>query len=198
MDLLKKRFKVLVDENATLVDEVIFAHSSEIMRETSYEFKAIKENTKSYKELLEYIYCYIEKKKKVLLKKKSEILIKTIKENKDLVLLDLLEGRNNIYDVSFHKTPIFNYIDIDKLFNTLIGTNLYTMHYFGGIIKDRYYIGKEMLFEEDIFLKKLLERCEEYVEENKGKLSSYNINEQIVKNLKIALDKIEKIKNENS
>lgn len=105
---------------------------------------------------------------------------------------------NNRGKIDYRYKPILNKINIDELFNALIKADGLTMHYFGGILKDRYYQGKEILFEEDIFLKKLLKKSEKYIKENKGKLSTYNLNEQIIKNLKIALSKIEEIKKLNN
>lgn len=68
------------------------------------------------------------------------------------------------------------------------------MHYFGGIIKDRYnFKTKELLSEED-FLKELLEKIDNYLEDSEVKLSTYNLEKEVKSNIIIALERIEKNK----
>lgn len=196
-DLIKINFEALFDENNFNIEDIYFIIKDIRISDSSYENIAYFES-KNFERLESYINKVLEERKILKQKKDSEKIILAIKEKDTQILLDLLEGKNDRRILDYKDKPIMNYINIDKLFKTLIKTDGLTMSYFGGIIKDRYYIGKEMLFEEELFLKKILEKCEEYIKENKGKLSTYNLNEQIVKNLKVALNQIEEIKNENN
>ena len=68
------------------------------------------------------------------------------------------------------------------------------MHYFGGIIKDRYNYGTKELLGEESFLRELLEKIENYLKENEVKVSTYNLKKEIESNIIIALEKIDNIK----
>ncbi|QKF81831.1 P-loop NTPase fold protein [Halarcobacter ebronensis] len=191
-DLIKINFKVLFDENNFNIEDIYFIKNRAIT-DTSYENIAYFES-ENFEKLKSYIDEVLEEKKNLKQKEDSEKIILAIKEKDTQILLDLLEGKNDIRFIYYKDKPILNNININNLVNVLINTDGLTMHYFGGILKDRYYKGKENLFVEDAFLKKILKKSEEYIKENKGKLSAYNLNEQIVKNLEVALEKIEKLK----
>lgn len=191
-DLLKINFEALFDENNFNIEDIHFIKNS-AFTDTSYENIAYFES-ENFEKLKSYIDEVLEEKKLLKQKKDSEKIILAIKEKGTQLLFELLEGKNDVRFIDYKDKPILNHINIDSLVNVLINTDGLTMHYFGEIIKDRYYQGKEILFEEDTFLKALLKKSEKYIKENKGKLSTYNLNEQIIKNLKIALSKIEEIK----
>ncbi|MGB7402041.1 MAG: P-loop NTPase fold protein [Arcobacter sp.] len=195
-DLIKINFKILFDEKSLNMEDIYYI-KNRVITDISYENIAYFES-ENFEKLKSYINEVLEEKKILKQKEDSEKIILAIKEKDTQILLDLLEGKNDVRFIDYKNIPILNYINIDDLFNALIKTDGLTMHYFGGILKDRYYQGKEILFEEEIFLKKLIKRLEDYVSKNRGKVSSYNLKEQIVKNLEIALSNIEEIKNANN
>ncbi|RXJ88026.1 P-loop NTPase fold protein [Arcobacter sp. CECT 8985] len=195
-DLINTNFNVLFDEKSLNLEKIYFI-KNRANTDRNYENIAYFES-ENFERLKSYINEVLEEKKILKQKEDSEKIILAIKEKDTQILLDLLESKNDVRFIDYKNIPILNYINIDDLFNALIKTDGLTMHYFGGILKDRYYQGKEILFEEEIFLKELIKRLEDYVSKNRGKVSSYNLKEQIVKNLKIALSNIEKIKNANN
>lgn len=194
-DLAKKNFKLLFDEGIICIEDIYIIENVDFS--DSYENIAYFE-CGNFEKLKNHVNEVLEEKKILKQKEDSKKIILAIKEKNRQLVLDLLDGMNNRGKIDYRYKPILNKINIDELFNALIKADGLTMHYFGGILKDRYYQGKEILFEEDIFLKKLLKKSEKYIKENKGKLSTYNLNEQIIKNLKIALSKIEEIKKLNN
>ena len=66
------------------------------------------------------------------------------------------------------------------------------MHYFGGIIKNRYNYQTNELLVEKVFLEELFNKIEKYLEENKCKVSSYNLRKELKENILIALEEIKK------
>lgn len=195
-DLIKMNFRLLFDEEIFNIEK-IHSIKNRITTDSSYENIRYFES-KKFKELESYINKVLEEKKLLKQKKDSEKIILAIKEKDTQLLFELLEGKNDIRIIDYKDIPILSHINIDELFNTLIKTDGLTMYYFGGIIKDRYCRGQKVLIEEDTFLKKLLEKSEKYIKENKGKLSAHNLNQEIAENLKIALSKIEEIKKLNN
>ncbi len=124
----------------------------------------------------------------------SKLIVDAIKEKNSEKLFELLEGRNDKRVFDYKDKTILSYINTNELFKVLIKTNGTTMHYFGGIIKDRYnFKTKELLSEED-FLKELLVKIDNYLKNNEVKLSTYNLKKEIEVNILIALEKIEKFK----
>ena len=83
--------------------------------------------------------------------------------------------------------------NIHNLFDALIKTDCITMHYFGGIIKGRYNHQTNELLSEKTTLQNLLDKIDEYLEKNQGKLSSYNLKKEVKENIEIALKYIENI-----
>lgn len=195
-DLIKKNFNLLLDEKKLNLED-IYIIKSRAITDRSYESIGYFE-CENFEKLKSYINEVLEEKKTLKQKKDSEKIILAIKEKDTQILLDLLEGRNNKGIIDYRYKPILNNINIKELLNALSKTDGLTMNYFGEIIKDRYVRGLEILFEEEVSLKNILKKCEEYVQENKGKLSAHNLNEQVVENLKIALNQIEEIRNENN
>lgn len=145
-----------------------------------------------------YINQYLTEKKIDILKKDSKLIINTIVEQNADKLLKLLESSKYAEEISYYDKAIFLYIDLDKLFEALIKTNSTTLHFFGGILKDRYFKGREELFEEKTLLNKLLSKIDKYLESSTHKLSSYHIKKELKSNLEIALGNIQKLINENS
>jgi len=190
-DLAKKNFKLLFDEGIICIEDIYIIENVDFS--DSYENIAYFE-CGNFEKLKNHVNEVLEEKKILKQKEDSKKIILAIKEKNRQLVLDLLDGMNNRGKIDYRYKPILNKINIDELFNALIKADGLTMHYFGGIIKDRYCRGQKVLIEEDTFLKKLLKKSKEYIKENKGKLSTYNLNEQIIENLKIALSKIEEIK----
>ncbi|RXK00481.1 hypothetical protein CRU98_04795 [Arcobacter sp. CECT 8986] len=189
-DLIKKNFELLFREKSLIIENVyVYFIKNRNITDMSYENIAYFES-KNFKKLKNYINEVLEEEKILKKKRDSEKIILAIKEKNTQTLLDLLEGKNDIRFIDYKDKPILNNINIDNLVNVLISTDGLTMHYFGGILKDRYSQGKEILFEEENFLKELIKKLEDYILKNKGKLSSYNLKEQIIENLKIALNNI--------
>ena len=170
---------------------------NEIIRDSSYENIGYF-TSKKFNDLNKYITKYFDKKKVDILTEDSKLIINAIVEQNTDELLKLLESSKYEKEISYYNKAIFVYIDLDELFEALIKTNSTTLHFFGGIIKDRYFKGREELFEEKTFLNKLLFKTDEYLESSTDKLSSYHIKKELESNFKIALENIEKLSNENS
>ena len=170
---------------------------NEIIRDSSYENISYF-TSKKFDDLNKYITKYFDKKKVDILTEDSKLIINAIVEQNTDELLKLLESSKYEKEISYYNKAIFVYIDLDELFEALIKTNSTTLHFFGGIIKDRYFKRREELFEEKTFLNKLLFKTDEYLESSTDKLSSYHIRKELESNFKIALENIEKLSNENS
>lgn len=127
------------------------------------------------------------------MKNDSQLIIDAIKEQNNN-LFELLIGKNDIRVFDYKDKPIFSQININDLFNALIKTNGITMHYFGGIIKDRYNYGIKELLSEEKFLKELLEKINNHLEKNEVRVSTYNLEKEVKLNIIIALENIEKFK----
>ena len=157
----------------------------EIKTESSIDkiFKQQQKN-KYYLEFLNkeiYIYTYI------------------LNENK-LYKLIRKDSNNEIKEATFNELcnklllqEVVTFNNIDDLFNAFLKTNGTTMYYFGGSIKDRYTFGKNELLCEKKFLEELLNKIDNYLKDNKYKLSSYNLRKEIKENIDIALKCIEDI-----
>jgi hypothetical protein len=189
--LIKDNFNSLFEENFIINKEILFS-KNKIIDDTSYENTPYIESF-SFQKLLEYIDDFASKKKSVIFKNESEQIINAIKEQNHNKLFELLEGKNDIRIIDYKNEPILSYINLDALFNVLIKTNGLMMHYFGGIIKNRYNGTKELLCEET-FLKELLEKIDKLLENHEVKVSTYNLEKEIKVNILIALEELKKIK----
>jgi hypothetical protein len=189
--LIKDNFNSLFEENFIINKEILFS-KNKIIDDTSYENTPYIESF-SFQKLLEYIDDFASKKKSVIFKNESEQIINAIKEQNHNKLFELLEGKNDIRIIDYKNEPILSYINLDALFNVLIKTNGLMMHYFGGIIKNRYNGTKELLCEET-FLKELLEKIDKLLENHELKVSTYNLEKEIKVNILIALEELKKIK----
>jgi hypothetical protein len=156
----------------------------------SYENIEYSSDTSSFKELKKYIDTFFEEKKVDIMIKDSTQIIDALSNNDGQKLNEILKGINDIRYISYHNKPILNYIDFDDFYEALINTDGDTMYYFGEIIKNRYYKGKEFLFKEKEFLEKLLSKVNEYIEKNEYKLSTYNLEKEVKSNITISLEKI--------
>jgi hypothetical protein len=156
----------------------------------SYENIRYSSDTSSFKELKKYIDTFFEEKKVDIMIKDSTQIIDALSNNDGQKLNEILKGINDIRYISYHNKPILNYIDFDDFYEALINTDGDTMYYFGEIIKNRYYKGKEFLFKEKEFLEKLLSKVNEYIEKNEYKLSTYNLEKEVKSNITISLEKI--------
>lgn len=187
-ELVKTNFTLLFDEKIFNFEDVYFIEK---------EFDALDANLKYrdkefFKKLQKYIDDFLEEKKKLKLENDAKLIIQCIKEKNKSKLLDLLEG-NDIRIINYKYIPILSQSNIDNLFDALIKTDCITMHYFGGIIKGRYNHQINELLSEKTTLQNLLDKIDEYLEKNQGKLSSYNLKKEVKENIEIALKYIENI-----
>ncbi|MDN5044482.1 hypothetical protein O8C96_01960 [Aliarcobacter butzleri] len=102
-----------------------------------------------------------------------------------------MEG-NDIRIINYKNIPILSEINVDNLFDAFVKTDGLIMHYFGGIIKNRYNYQTNELLVEKVFLEELFNKIEKYLEENKCKVSSYNLRKELKENILIALEEIKK------
>ncbi|MGJ0318513.1 KAP family NTPase [Aliarcobacter cryaerophilus] len=186
-ELVKTNFTVLFDEKIFNFEDIYFIEN---------EFSALDANLRyrdkeSFKKLQKYIDDFLEEKKKLKLKNDSKLIIQCIKEKNKSQLLDLLEG-NDIRIINYKNIPILSEINVDDLFDAFIKTDGLIMHYFGGIIKNRYNYQTNELLVEKVFLEELLNKIDNYLKDNKYKLSSYNLKKEIKENILIALEEIKK------
>ncbi|MDY0180351.1 P-loop NTPase fold protein [Aliarcobacter skirrowii] len=186
-ELVKTNFTLLFDEKIFNFEDVYFIEK---------EFDALDANLKYrdkefFKKLQKYIDDFLEEKKKLKLENDAKLIIQCIKEKNKSKLLDLLEG-NDIRIINYKYKPILSQLNIHNLFDALIKTDCITMHYFGGIIKERYNYGTKLISEKTT-LKNLLNKIDEYLEKNQGKLSSYNLKKEVKDNIEIALECIQDI-----
>ena len=187
-ELVKTNFTLLFDEKIFNFEDVYFVEK---------EFDALDANLKYrdkefFKKLQKYIDDFLEEKKKLKLENDAKLIIQCIKEKNKSKLLDLLEG-NDIRIINYKYIPILSQSNIHNLFDALIKTDCITMHYFGGIIKGRYNHQTNELLSEKTTLQNLLDKIDEYLEKNQGKLSSYNLKKEVKENIEIALKYIENI-----
>jgi len=190
--LIKNNFDSLFGENSIIIKDILFS-KNKFMDDKSYENSPYIESS-SFQKLLEYIDDFASNKKSVILKYESEKIINAIKEQNHNKLFELLEGKNDIRIIDYKDKPILSQINTDALFQALTKTNGLTIHYFGGIIKSRYNNGAKDLFIEEAFLKDLLGKIDNYLENNEVKVSTYNLKKEVKANLLIALEKIEKFR----
>jgi hypothetical protein len=189
--LIKKNFDTLFNEGSFDFKN-IFLTKNKFMGNNYENIKYFESD--SFKKLEDYIDEFLKGQEISNLKNDSELIVDAIKEKNSEKFFELLEGRNDERVFDYKDKPILSHINIDDLFKVLIKTNGTFMHYFGGIIKDRYnFKTKELLSEED-FLKELLEKIDNYLEDSEVKLSTYNLEKEIKDNILIALEKIEKFK----
>ena len=160
------------------------------MNYPSYENIGYSSDTSSFKKLKKYIDTFFEEKRDEIMRKDSIQIIDAIKEKDSQKLNEILIGTNDIRHISYHNKSILNFIDFDNFYEALINTDGDTMYYFGEIIKNRYYKGKEILFKEKEFLEKLLSKVNEYIEKNEYKLSTYNLKKEVKSNIIISLEEI--------
>lgn len=151
-------------------------------------------DSKSFETFEKYIIDFLKKQEISNLKNDSKLIIDAIKEKNSEKLFELLEGKNDIRVFDYKDKPILSQININDLFNALIKTNGITMHYFGGIIKDRYNHWIKELLSEENFLKELLEKINNHLEKNEVRVSTYNLEKEVKLNIIIALENIEKFK----
>lgn len=190
-DLIKKNFEALFNEKSLDFKDIYF-YIKKSIRDTSYENIAYFES-ESFKKLLIYIKEFLKNKEVECIVEDANLIIEIIEKNNDKELFKLLEGYNDIQKIDYKDKPILSYINIDDLFNAFLKTNGTTMYYFGGSIKDRYTFGKNELLCEKKFLEELLNKIDNYLKDNKYKLSSYNLRKEIKENIDIALKCIEDI-----
>ncbi|MCT7595290.1 P-loop NTPase fold protein [Aliarcobacter butzleri] len=186
-ELVKTNFTILFDEKIFNFEDIYFIEN---------EFSALDANLRyrdkeSFKKLQKYIDDFLEEKKKLKLKNDSKLIIECIKEKNKSQLLDLLEG-NDIRIINYKNIPILSEINVDNLFDAFVKTDGLIMHYFGGIIKNRYNYQTNELLVEKVFLEELFNKIEKYLEENKCKVSSYNLRKELKENILIALEEIKK------
>jgi hypothetical protein len=189
--LIKKNFDTLFNEGSFDFKN-IFLTKNEFMG-NNYENIQYFESD-SFKKLEEYIDEFLKGQEILNLKNDSELIVDAIKEKNSEKLFELLEGRNDERIFDYKDKPILSHINIDDLFKVLIKTNGTFIHYFGGIIKDRYNFKTKELLSEEIFLRELLGKIDNYLEKNELKLSTYNLKKEVKVNLLIALERIEKNK----
>ncbi|WNL34860.1 P-loop NTPase fold protein [Arcobacter cryaerophilus gv. pseudocryaerophilus] len=187
-ELVKTNFTLLFDEKIFNFEDVYFIEK---------EFDALDANLKYrdkefFKKLQKYIDDFLEEKKKLKLENDAKLIIQCIKEKNKSKLLDLLEG-NDIRIINYKNIPILSEINVDDLFDAFVKTDGLIMHYFGGIIKGRYNHQTNELLSEKTTLQNLLDKIDEYLEKNQGKLSSYNLKKEVKENIEIALKYIENI-----
>ena len=190
-DLVKKSFHLLFNEGSFDFKN-IFLTREEFMGNNYENIQYFKSDF--FKEFDKYIDEFLKEQKILNFKNDSQLIIEAVKEQNHKKIFELLEGKNDIRIFDYKNKPILNQINIDNLFNALIKTNGLIMHYFGGIIKNRYSNGTIELLGEESFLRELLEKIENYLKENKVRVSTYNLKNEIEKNILIALEKIDNIK----
>lgn len=193
--LIKNNFNSLFGENSIIIKDILFS-KNKFMDDKSYENTSYIESS-SFQKLLGYIDDFANKKKSIIFKNESEQIINSIKEQNYNKLFELLEGKNDIRIIDYKNKPMLFYINIDDLFQALMKTNGLTMHYFGGIIKNRYNSTTKELLGEEVFLKGLLGKIDNYLENNEVKVSTYNLKKEVQTNIIIALQKIERLKTSN-
>ena len=191
---IQKRFEVFFETKIDIIRPIVFNKKLRLWHNQNYKNISYIES-ESFEKLNNYIDELKEKKKSLILKEDSKLIVKAIKDRCESKLFELLEGKNDIREVEYRNEPIFENIDIDSLFNAIINTNSQTMHCFGNIIKDRYSVkSKGNLLLEETFLKKMLKNIENHLEVKEFKLSFYFLEKEIKENFLIALKTIKDLK----
>ncbi|MBF7069987.1 hypothetical protein [Aliarcobacter butzleri] len=186
-ELVKTNFTLLFEGKIFNFENIYFMEKESDALDANLRYR----EKESFKKLQKYIDDFLKEKKKLELKNDGKLIIQCIKEKNKSQLLDLLEG-NDRRIINYKNKPILSEINIDDLFNAFLETDGLTMHYFGGIIKNRYNYQTNELLIEKVFLEELLNRIEKYLEENKYKVSSYNLRKEIKENILITLEEIKK------
>lgn len=184
-DKIKNNFQSLCDEESFDIRDIYIIHKN-LIRDSSYQDIGYFDS-EYFKELTEHIEAFLEEKILQTLKADSQLIIEAIKEKRFRQLFNLLAGMNNISIFDYEDKPILYYTDVNELFDVLTKTDGETMHYFGGIIQKRYKNKTKKLISEESFLEQLLEKINDYLEKNKNKISSYNLQKEIKENILVAL-----------
>ncbi len=184
-DKIKNNFQSLCDEESFDIRDIYIIHKN-LIRDSSYQDIGYFDS-EYFKELTEHIEAFLEEKILQTLKADSQLIIEAIKEKRFRQLFNLLAGMNNISIFDYEDKPILYYTDVNELFDVLTKTDGETMHYFGGIIQKRYKNKTKKLISEESFLEQLLEEINDYLEKNKNKISSYNLQKEIKENILVAL-----------
>ncbi|WP_419764676.1 MAG: P-loop NTPase fold protein [Arcobacter sp.] len=168
---IKKQIDFLFDNNL-ISDEVILDKDPYSFDHEDYEGYMYMESKLFTSVVSEYIKDKTAKKLEEKLKVDSSLIIAAISENNINRLYSMLFQSNNKY-VPYYDKPIFKYIDMDILVESLKNSNNETIRRFSHILKERYNFEIENLIEEEEFLMKLKERIELLKDERDGKLSGY-------------------------
>lgn len=185
-ELVKTNFTLLFEGKIFNFEDIYFMEKGFDALDANLRYR----EKEFFKKLQKYIDDFLGEKKKLKLKNDAKLIIECIKEKNKSQLLDLLGG-NYGGIINYKYKPILSQLNIDNLFDVLVKTDGVTMHYFGGIIKDRYNYQTNELLIEKVFLEELLNKIEKYLEENKYKVSSYNLRKELKENILIALEIIE-------
>ncbi|MEV9615411.1 P-loop NTPase fold protein [Aliarcobacter butzleri] len=189
-DLTKKNFQHLFDKGIFNFKD-IYSNNDRLFTDKHYYNIGYFEG-ENFNIISDFINSFLKEKELETLKDDTKLIIEYIKKKDGKSIFNLLEGYNNIYKFDYKNRPILEYIEVDDLFNALLKTNGTTMYYLGGTIKDRYILGKNELLCEKKFLEELLNKIDNYLKDNKYKLSSYNLEKEIKENILIALEEIKK------
>lgn len=189
-DLTKKNFQHLFDKGIFNFKD-IYSNNDRLFTDKHYYNIGYFEG-ENFNIISDFINNFLKEKELETLKDDTKLIIEYIEKKDGKSIFNLLEGYNNIYKFDYKNRPILEYIEVDDLFNALLKTNGTTMYYLGGTIKDRYILGKNELLCEKKFLEELLNKIDNYLKDNKYKLSSYNLEKEIKENILIALDEIKK------
>ncbi|WP_323668986.1 P-loop NTPase fold protein [Aliarcobacter butzleri] len=189
-DLTKKNFQHLFDRGIFNFKD-IYSNNDRLFTDKHYYNIGYFEG-ENFNIISDFINSFLKEKELETLKDDTKLIIEYIEKKDGKSIFNLLEGYNNIYKFDYKNRPILEYIEVDDLFNALLKTNSTTMYYLGGTIKDRYILGKNELLCEKKFLEELLNKIDNYLKDNKYKLSSYNLEKEIKENILIALEEIKK------
>lgn len=189
-DLTKKNFQHLFDKGIFNFKD-IYSNNDRLFTDKHYYNIGYFEG-ENFNIISDFINSFLKEKELETLKDDTKLIIEYIEKKDGKSIFNLLEGYNNIYKFDYKNRPILEYIEVDDLFNALLKTNGTTMYYLGGTIKDRYILGKNELLCEKKFLEELLNKIDNYLKDNKYKLSSYNLEKEIKENILIALEEIKK------
>lgn len=189
-DLTKKNFQHLFDKGIFNFKD-IYSNNDRLFTDKHYYNIGYFEG-ENFNIISDFINSFLKEKELETLKDDTKLIIEYIEKKDGKSIFNLLEGYNNIYKFDYKNRPILEYIEVDDFFNALLKTNGTTMYYLGGTIKDRYILGKNELLCEKKFLEELLNKIDNYLKDNKYKLSSYNLEKEIKENILIALEEIKK------
>ncbi|MFY9084444.1 P-loop NTPase fold protein [Aliarcobacter cryaerophilus] len=189
-DLIENNFKQLFEDNTFKYID-IYSNNDRLSMDKHYHNIKYFEG-KNFNIISNFIDNFLEEKELETLKDDTQLIIEYIKNKDEKNIYNLLEGYNNIYKFDYKNKPILEYIEVDDLFNALLKTNGRMMYYFGAILKKRYTYATKLISEKTT-LKSLLDKIDEYLEKNQGKLSYYNLKKEVKENIEIALKCIEDI-----